>query len=252
MMERIRKGIDDSDGKLRRCVTAGEVREAVAAKKLAVFLSVEGAHILGGRMEAVEWFYERGMRYLTLGHFSENEAVFSSNDRKNAGEGLKPFGRELVGKLEELGVMVDVAHVAPGCFRDVVKMARRPVFVSHIGMKAVREHWRNLDDEQVRAVAETGGVIGIIFSPLFLSRHFWACSLNTVVRHFEHCLEVAGEDHVALGSDWDGFITVPKGLEDVTGLPLLTQRLLDRGHSRETVRKVLGENFMRIFGEVCG
>ncbi len=252
MITRIRKGILRNSGKLELVLTAKQARETVAKGRIGVFIGVEGAHIISGRLDAVEHFHAKGMRYLILGHFSENEAVYSSNDVRNADKNLKPFGKELVRELERFKVMIDIAHVAPGCFWDVMKMVTKPVIASHIGMRALHDHWRNLDDDQVRAVAENGGVIGIIFSPTFLSGNLFYCPLDTVIDHFEHCMEVAGEDHVALGSDFDGFITTPEGLEDITGLPRITQRLLDRGHSKETVRKVLGENFMRVFEAVCG
>jgi len=252
MINRILKGISRNSGKLELVLVANEARDVVKRGKIGVFIGVEGAHILSGNLAAVEHFRAKGARYFTLGHFSENEAVYSSNDTANADKPLKPFGKELVRELERCRIMVDIAHVAPGCFWDIMKIVTRPVIASHIGMKAIHDHWRNLDDDQVRAVAESGGVIGIIFQPAFLANRLWKCSLDTVAAHIEHCMEVAGEDHVALGSDYDGGITTPEGLEDIAGLPNLTQRLLDRGHSRETLRKLLGENFMRVFGEVCG
>lgn len=252
MTDRIRKGIAENTDWLELVHGGTHAEEAVKRGKIGVFIGIEGAHILSGSLDAVGHFYAKGARYLTLGHFSENEAVYSSNDKANADKGLKPFGRDVIRKTESLRMMIDLAHVAPGCFRDIIKIATRPVIVSHIGMKAVYNHWRNIDDDQVRAIAETGGVIGIIFHPYFLAGGYWSCPLDTVVSHIEHCMDVAGEDHVALGSDFDGIITTPEGLRDISALPNLTQRLLDRGHSKETVQKILGKNFLRVFKEVCG
>jgi len=252
MINRIRKGITRNSGSLELALTARQAIDAVSRGKIAVFIGIEGAHNLSGQLDAIEDFHAKGARYLTITHFSANEAGFSSNDVRNSQKGLRPWGRDLVRELEGMRMMIDVAHLAPGCFWDVIKMITRPVFASHIGMKALNDHWRNLDDDQVRAIAQTGGVIGIMFQPSFLSKNFWYCKLDTVIAHIEHCMEVAGEDHVALGSDWDGFITTPEGLEDVTGLPRITQRLLDRGHSKDTVRKILGTNFLRFFESVCG
>ncbi len=251
MTARILKGIERNSDKLELVLDGTQAREAAGRGKIGVFIGLEGAHILTGKIEAIEYFHSKGVRYLTLGHFIENEAVYSSNDKVNAGKGLKPFGRDLVRELEAHRMMVDITHVAPGCFWDIVKLATRPLIASHTGIRSVFEHWRNLDDEQLRAVAETGGVIGIMFQPHFLTNKFWRCSLDTVVAHIERCMEVAGEDHVALGSDFDGFITTPDGLADVSGLPNLTQRLFDRGHSKDVLRKFLGENFLRVFDEVC-
>jgi membrane dipeptidase len=252
MIDTILQGIDRNPDALQLALDARQAREAVAAGKIAVFIGVEGGHMLSGNLDAVKRFQRKGMRYLTLGHFSENEAVYCSNDRRNADRPLKPFGRELVRELERMKVMIDLAHVAPGCFRDVVEMAAGPVIVSHTGMRAVHDMWRNLDDEQSLAVARKGGVIGIIFASVYLTGHMFRCDLDAVVAHIEHALRVVGEDHVALGSDWDGFITPARGLETVTGLPSLTRRLLERGHGKPTLRKILGENVLRVFQQVCG
>lgn len=252
MTTRILKGIERNSDKLELVLDGTQARDAAGRGKTGVFIGIEGAHIISGKLEAVEYFHNKGVRYLTLGHFSENEAVYSSNDTANAGKGLKPFGGELVRELEERRIMVDITHVAPGCFWDIMKIVTRPVIASHTGIWGVFEHWRNLDDDQLRAVAETGGVIGIMFQPHFLTDSFWRCSMDTVIAHIEHCMEVAGEDHVALGSDFDGFIMTPDGLEDVSCLPNLTQRMLERGHSKEVMKKFLGENFLRVFEDVCG
>ncbi len=252
MIDHIQKGIIRNSDKLELVLNGTHAREAVGHGKIGVFIGIEGAHILSGSLYAIDYFFEKGVRYLTLGHFSENEAVYSSNDMANAQNGIKPFGRDLIRQLEKLKMMVDISHVAPGCFRDIINMVTRPVIASHIGMKTIYNHWRNLDDDQVRAVAKTGGVIGIIFHPYFLARGYWRCPLDTVITHIEHCMEVAGEDYVALGSDFDGFITTPDGLEDISKLPNLTRRLLDRGHSKDVIKKLLGENFLRVFREVCG
>ena len=252
MIDTILKEVGRNAEALQIALDARQAREAVARGKIAVFIGVEGGHMLSGKLEAVERLQRKGMRYLTLAHFSENEAVYSSNDRRNADRSLKPFGRELVQELQRQRVMIDLAHVAPGCFRDVVQMASRPVIVSHTGMKGVYDMWRNLDDEQAAAVAGTGGVIGIIFASVYLNGHPFRCDLDAVVAHIEHCLRVAGEDHVALGSDWDGFVTPPRELNSVHRLPSLTRLLLERGHQPRTVRKLLGENFLRVFEQVCG
>ncbi len=252
MIDTIQEEVARNAEALQIALDARQAREAVGRGRIAVFIGVEGGHMLSGKLEAVERLQRAGMRYLTLAHFSENEAVYSSNDRENADRPLKPFGRELVRELERQRVMIDLAHVAPGCFREVVEMASRPLIVSHTGMKGVHDMWRNLDDDQAAAVARTGGVIGIIFASVYLNGHLFRCELDALVAHIEHCLHVAGEDHVALGSDWDGFVTPPRELYSVHRLPVLTRRLLDRGHSPDRVRKLLGENFLRTFEQVCG
>ena len=253
MTWRILKGIKRNEDALELVVDASQARDAVNRDKIGVFIGLEGAHILEGKLEEVDYFFNLGVRYFTLGHFSENEAVYCSNDPVNADKKLKPFGRKLIQQMENLGMIIDVAHVAPGCLGDILEIVSEPVIASHIGMKGVYNHWRNLDDGQVKAIADTGGVMGIMYQPHFLTNKPWRCSLDTVIAHLEHCLEVAGEDHVALGSDFDGLLVItPKGLSDVSYLPNLTQRLLDRGHARRVVQKILGENFLRVFNQVCG
>lgn len=252
MIDRIKKGIAMSATSLELALSGTRAEDIVARGKIGVFIGIEGAHALSGDLKAVEDFHAKGVRYLTITHFSRNEAGWPSINEKMAHEPLPSFGKELVQELEHLNIMVDIAHLAEGCFWDVVKIAKKPIFASHIGMRALNDHWRNIRDNQAQAVAASGGVIGIMYAPGFLGKNYWYCSLDLVIDHFEHCIKIAGEDHVALGSDWDGFITTPEGLEDVTGLPNITQKLIDRGHSRETVRKLLGANFLRMFKQVCG
>lgn len=252
MIKRILKGIDRNATNLELALSGTHAEEIVKKGKMAVFIGIEGAHALSGDLNLLEDFRALGVRYLTLVHFTRNEAGVPSIKERMAHLPLPPFGKELVQECERLKVMVDIAHLAEGCFWDVLKISKKPIFASHIGMRGLNDHWRNISDEQTRAVADSGGVIGIMFSPGFLGKRYWRCSLDLVIDHIEHCMKVAGEDHVALGSDWDGFITTPEGLEDVTGLPNITQKLFDRGHKKETIKKVLGLNFLRMFKQVCG
>ncbi len=252
MINRILKGISMNATQLELTLTGTQAEDAVARGKIGVFIGIEGAHAISGDLSLVEEFHAKGVRYFTLTHFSKNEAGWPSISENMAGQPLPDFGRELVQECERLKIMVDIAHLAEGCFWDVVKIAKNPIFASHIGMRGLNDHWRNINDDQARAVADSGGVIGIMYAPGFLGKKYWYCSLDLVIDHFEYCMKVAGEDHVALGSDWDGFIPTPQGLEDVTGLPRITQKLFDRGHSKDTIRKLLGGNFMRMFKQICG
>jgi len=148
--------------------------------------------------------------------------------------------------MEKHGVIVDLAHINRKGFFDALAASSKPPIVSHTGVAGVRRHWRNIDDEQIRAVAERGGVVGIIFAPRYLGGD----DLGAVCDHIQHIIKVAGEGVPSLGSDFDGAVRPPRGLEDVAALPRLTAALLDRGLSREAVKKLLGENALRVLREV--
>ncbi len=139
-------------------------------------------------------------------------------------------------------MLVDLAHINRKGFLDACSVAQAPPIVSHTGVLGAFEHWRNIDDAQLRAVADKGGVVGVIFCPRYLGGR----GIGDVVRHMVHILDVVGEDAPALGSDWDGFILPTPGLADPRGLPLLTDALLDAGLSERTIGKILRGNVMRV------
>ena len=147
-------------------------------------------------------------------------------------------------------MIVDLAHLNDAGVADALATMQRPFMVSHTACRAVYPHRRNLTDDQIRAVADRGGVIGIMFEGAVLAAD--GADLDRVLDHFDHAIKVGGEDVVAIGSDYDGFITPAVGLEDVTTMPHLTAGLLARGHRPDTVRKILGENALRVLTEVCG
>jgi membrane dipeptidase len=226
--------------------TGDDLRRAKKEGRLAAFMGIEGAHALEGETKHLARLHARGVRYIGLTHFTANKvAPCAFGIGASREEGLDPnYGREVVAEMNRLGILVDLAHVGRAAFFEAVKMARRPVIVSHTGVIGAFPHWRNLDDEQIRAVAETGGVIGIIFAATFLGKDRRDAEL--VVEHMEHVRRTVGARHVALGSDFDGFITPCAGLEDVSKLPVLTERLLARGWSPDEILGVLGGNVLRV------
>jgi len=227
---------------IRLARTADDVARAAKDGAIAALLGIEGAHALDGDPERLDAFARRGVRYLGLLHFSANEAGFPAYGRGRRDEGLTPWGRSLVERCEALGVLVDLAHINRRGFFDACAMATRPPIVSHTGVLGAFEHWRNIGDDQLRAVAEKGGVVGVIFCPRFVGGD----GLEPIVRHLKHVLDVCGEDAPALGSDWDGFIVPTRPLRDPTGLPLLTDALLAAGVSKGAVAKILRENALRV------
>lgn len=220
----------------------------IARGKLACFVGMEGAHMYGGDLASVERFHDLGVSYVTLAHFFPNELVSSSNERVASISGLTPFGRDAIRELNRLGTLVDLAHVHPSSFFAALDASSAPVFVSHGAARALRDHHRNLTDEQLGKIAERRGVVGVIFFPWYLGRNPFA-SVSVVVDHMEHIASTVGIDHVALGSDWDGFVWMPRGLPDAAALPKLTAEMLRRGFKEEDVKKVLGENFRRVWRE---
>jgi membrane dipeptidase len=214
--------------------------------RLAGFLGIEGAHALHGDLDLLPHFFEQGVAYLTLTHFSSNQLAACATDRRPKFFGLSPLGKEAVAIMNRLGMVIDCAHLHPSCFEDVAAATSKPLIVSHGGAKGVNPMWRNLSDNEIRLIAASGGCIGIIFSPWFLTGRFRS-SLQAVVDHIDYICALVGDDHVALGSDFDGFIPTPFDLRDITALPRLTQALLERGYARESIRKILGDNFLRVW-----
>jgi len=232
-------------GELRLVRTADEVEASRRDGAIAALLGIEGAHALEGDLEKLEAFARRGVRYLGLLHFSANEAGFPAYGRgRRDDEGLTRWGFELVARCEAAGVLVDLAHINRRGFLDACSVATKAPIVSHTGVLGAFEHWRNIDDAQLRAVADRGGVIGVIFCP----RYVGGDGLDPVVKHLLHILDVVGEDAPALGSDWDGFIVPTRELADPRGLPLLTDALLRAGVHGRVIGKILRGNVMRVLG----
>jgi len=233
-------------GALRLVRTASDIEESRGAGEIGALLGIEGAHALEGDLDNVARFAERGVRYIGLLHFTANEAGFPAYGKGRSDDsGLTRWGIELVERCEAERVLVDLSHVNKRGFLDACRVARKPPIVSHTGVLGAFEHWRNIDDEQLRAVADKGGVVGVIFCP----RYVGGDGLEPVVAHLKHVVDVVGEDAAALGSDWDGFIVPTKPLKDPRGLPLLTDALLAAGFSRQAVGKILHDNVMRVLRE---
>ncbi len=228
--------------------------EAEAARRngnIGVFLGLEGAHPLEGKPENLKWFYDNGVRYISLTHFNKTEAAYPSLFSSRRDKGLTVFGKELITAMNEIKMMVDLAHINRGGFFEAIELSSSPVIVSHTVAKGLSNHPRGIDDEQIKAVAKKGGVIGIMFSPLFLCKKIF-CASEMIVKHIDYIRKTAGIDCIALGSDFDGMIHLPRDMRGVNDLPILTQTMLDWNYSEEEIRKVLGLNFLRVYKEVCG
>ena len=225
--------------------TGADIRAAKAAGKVAALGGIEGGHALEGRVDAIEMFARRGVRYLGPLHLWPSDLGGTSRKPK-LDVGLSDLGREVVRECERCGVIVDLAHINRRGFFEALEISANPVMVTHTGVNGVHPSWRNLDDDQLRAIAQTGGCIGIIFARQFLG----GASIDAVVDHVLNVIAVAGEEAPALGSDFDGFVIPPEGLEDIASLPNLTVALSRRGVTPRVLEKILGGNVMRVLDAV--
>ena len=225
--------------------TGADVRAAKAAGKIAILGGIEGGHALEGKLEHVEMFARRGVRYLGPLHLWPNALGGTSRQPKRE-DGLTGLGRDVIRECERCGVIVDLAHINRRGFFEALELATRPPMVTHTGVNGVHRSWRNLDDEQIRAIADRGGCVGIIFARQFLG----GATIDAVVDHIRHLLDVAGEDLPALGSDFDGFVVPPEGLEDIAAMPNLTVALSRRGIPTRVIEKILGHNVLRVLDEI--
>lgn len=245
-MATARRVIDENPNDLGLALAPEDIARLNSEGKIALFFGVEGCHALGGKLENIQRLWDAGMRYLTLTHFSSNAVSACATDKKSPG-GLTDFGKDVVRECNRLGMIIDCAHLHLNSIADVAAETKKPLIVSHTGLRAGRDMWRNIGDDHIRAVAETGGCIGIIFQPMFLEKEGIFGTASRVVDHLEHIIETVGPEHAALGSDFDGFIATPPDLNCVSKLPRLTHLMLERGWPRETIKMILGENFLRVW-----
>jgi len=243
-------GLNSDD--IAQARTASEVRAIVGEGKIAAVIGVEGGHTIENKIENLISLYERGMRYMTITWNNSTDWAISAKDSRSRTVGLSDFGRKVIRKMDSLGVIIDVSHTGIKTIEDILAITKNPIVATHSGARALRDHYRNLYDDQIIAIANTGGVIGVVFYPPYLSPNGYA-NISTVVNHIDYIANLVGVDYVALGSDFDGIGTnTVHGLEDISKYPDLTQKLLLRGYSREDVKKILGGNFLWVFEEVCG
>jgi len=250
--------------RLTLAVSAKDIRAAAAAGKIAGLMGLEGGHAIQDDLGNVENFYDLGIRYMTLTWSNTNGWADSSGDAPRHG-GLTDFGRAVVREMNRLGMLVDVSHVSDKTFWDVIDVTRAPVIASHSSARALVDVPRNMSDEMLRAVGLNGGVVMVNFGGSFIDPRkagTWN-ALRDILLHFgpspvplaflldqiEHVARTAGFDHVGLGSDFDGTLFLPEGVRDVSGFPNITAGLLARGWTEEQVRKLLGENFLRVFAQ---
>ena len=200
------------------------------------FLGIEGAHCLEGNLENLDKLYAEGVRMIGPTHFFDNELGGSAHGITKGG--LSDFGHQVIDRMDELGMIIDVAHAAPAMIDDILEQTTRPILVSHTGVRGTKDNIRNLSDDHIRRIAANGGLIGI---------GFFKGAVNTpltegIVEAMKHVKSIAGVKCIALGSDYDGAATVPF---DVTGLPLLVEEMMKEGFTESEIRAIMGENIKR-------
>ena len=253
-----------------------------------VFLGLENGSAIGESFERLKYFYDNGIRYVTLCHSADNQICDSCASSTKRWGGLSPFGKELVSEMNRMGMLIDVSHASDDTFYAVLECSAAPVVATHSCCRALADHPRNMTDEMIRNLAASGGVIQINFYPLFLDTSFartlassglsesgegvenafiadpadpakrkaWYSvmdslqalprpSLERIADHIDHVVEIAGINHVGIGSDFDGIAVTPEGLEDVSMLPNLFDELRRRGYTDSDLAKIASENFFR-------
>lgn len=237
--------VADAMGTLTKVIATPELdamleRRAKGGPAMGALLSIEGLQNLEGKAANLDKLYNAGFRMAGLTHFFDNELAGSMHGLKKGG--LTPFGRDVIRRMEDKGMIVDIAHCSRQCVTEILAMARRPVVSSHGGVQATCKVNRNLSDEHIRGVAKTGGIIGI---------GYWDGAIcdtdpKSAAKAMKHVRDLVGIDHVALGSDYDGATTVRF---DTSKLVQVTQALLDAGFTHDEIRAVMGGNAVRLLRE---
>ena len=295
-MDLLDEVIKSNPDKIALTRTTAEMEQAVKEKKIAALFGVEGGHMIENSLEKLDQIYSRGARYMTLTWNNSTDWATSAWDETykkdslaKTHKGLTDFGREVVKRMNRLGMMVDLSHVGEQTFWDAIATTSSPVIVSHSNAWSICPVPRNLKDDQILAVGKNGGVIALNFysgfvdstykkkEALFQKAHRkeidsliasgvqteyaltlitekYAAeanearpSLEQLMAHLDHIVRLIGPDHVGIGSDFDGISSSPKGLDDVTSYPLLTDALLKRGFTKKQITNILGGNIIRVW-----
>ena len=243
----------------QRCELAtspGEVERIAKTGKRVIMIGIENGFAIGKDLSNVERFYNLGARYITLSHNGHNDICDSCNPRKKLGDkkaehnGLSKFGEKVVAEMNRLGIIADVSHISVESFYDLINVSKAPIIASHSGCRALAEHSRNLDDEQLKALAQNGGVIQVVALGGFLKLGSPPpADVKIYVDHIDHAVKVAGIEHVGIGSDFDGGGGIA-GFNDHSEALNVTIELVRRGYSEEDISKIWGANFLRVWREV--
>ena len=265
MIDALHLQLDKHSDAMRLALTAGDVQEAKQNGEIATIIAIEGGQAIENDLALLRNFYRLGVRAMTLTWNSTDWADACWDEPEH--NGLTDFGRDVVREMNRLGMLVDVSHSADKTTWDTLEISSAPIIASHSCARAICDHPRNLNDDLIEAIADAGGVICVNFYSVFLDQEFKIQSekeehpgdqlksapppLSKVIDHIDYIVNIGGIDSVGLGSDFDGMDPPPEGLEDVSKMPKITEAILERGYSVEDAAKIMGGNFLRVFGQVC-
>ncbi|ADE82124.1 MAG: fused gamma-glutamyl-gamma-aminobutyrate hydrolase/peptidase [Prevotella sp.] len=213
-----------------------------------IMLGIENGIAIDGKLENLQHFVDRGIVYMTLCHNGDNDICDSASKTQHTHHGVSAFGEQVIKEMNRLGVLVDMSHAGEESFYQALEISSKPIVCSHSSARALCDHPRNLTDDQMRALAQKGGVAQTTIYHGFLKKDGEA-TINDVIAHLEHAIDVMGIDHVGLGTDFDGDGGV-RGLADSSELINFTRRLLARRFSEHDIQKIWGGNFLRVMEEV--
>ena len=247
--------IEAAPDRARLAVSADEALENKSKGLFSIFLGLENGSPIGKSMDRLHEFYDSGVRYMTLCHSRDNQICDSCASAEGKWHGLSPFGKEVIAAMNSMGMLVDVSHISDKSFYDVLECSSKPVVATHSCCRKLADHPRNMTDEMIRNLASAGGVIQINFYPVFLDSSFTYSegmdmsarpSYRYIADHIDHVVSLVGTDHVGIGSDFDGIEVTPKGMEDISMMPVLFDELRKRGYSEADLEKIASGNFFRV------
>lgn len=247
LIELLRKSIKKHNELIEIAYNATEARAIMNSGRVAAILCIEDGVALNGKLERLENFYNLGIRLITLTWNNRNS--IADGALVEDAWGLTQFGRQVVAKINSLGIIIDVAHLAPKGFYEVLELSNAPIIASHTCMDAICKHPRNLTDHQCKELTKNNGVIGITLCTSFLNGSNNA-SIYDVVFHIEHLLDLVGDKHIALGSDFDGACYLPEGLATTAHFNRLFDILLNRGIKQKTIESLAAGNMLRIMNKI--
>ncbi len=251
MIDSFYQAVDQYGDQFAMVTTAAEIEQVKKDGKTSGMITIEGAEALEGNLAVVRMFYKLGVRQIGLTWNWRNQAADGLGEKRTGG-GLTEFGVSLVKEMNRLGMIVDVAHLAPAGIRDVYEICDGPFVDSHCGAFGLVPHERNLSDEQLEMVAKKDGLVCVTYVPEFIQNEPLKASLADVVDHIDYIVKQIGIDCVGLGSDFDGYTKHVEHLDDVGSLPNITAELVKRGYQEADVKKILGGNYLRVMRQVIG
>jgi membrane dipeptidase len=236
--------INSYSGSIKHITTKRDLDSLLKEENtLGTLLSIEGGEALEGDLGVLDCLYRLGVRSLGLTWNQRNQIADGVGERATKG-GLTKFGAEVVKKMNDLGMLIDLAHISENGFWDVVSLSIKPVIVSHANCQGIFNHPRNLSDQQILALKDTCGVMGITFAPEYIGE---IPSIDVLIQHIDYVCQLTGSaDNLCLGSDFDGTYPMTPGLEDVTKTPLLIKKLEELGYNKNDIKKIMGENLVTI------